>query len=118
MLGPKTKLMLFILGRFLSETDKGFENKPLTVFISKADFIKVLMKLRVAGKKERAIYSNLERLGKAKMVKYDDRQLGLTRKGFLDYRKQVDSLNGYLDILTKLNAQKILRSAKVQTVLK
>ncbi|MBU0462000.1 MAG: hypothetical protein KJ574_05420 [Nanoarchaeota archaeon] len=118
MLSSKTKLMLFVLGRFLSETDKGFENKPLTIYVSKAEFISVLLKLGTVKKKERAIYRNLELLGKEKFIKYDAKKLGLTRKGFLAYRRMVDDLNDYLDVLTKLNAQKILRSTKVQTVLK
>ena len=117
-LSGKKKEMLFILGQFFSETDRKFSQAPLSVSVSKAEFIDVIKHLSAVSKKERAIYKNLEELQKEKYVIYDDRELLLSRKGFNEYEailKEITSLNS---ISSKIEAQRITFKRKVQTKLK
>ena len=60
---------------------------PLEVSISKSLFIGVVKKAHLAEKKERALYKNMETLEEKKLIKYDNKQLSLTKKGKDLYKK-------------------------------
>jgi hypothetical protein len=117
--GKKTEQMLFILGRFLSETDRRFKHAPLRISVSKVEFITTIEKLGIVKKKERAVYRNLEILEKKKYIAYKKKNLSLTRKGYNNYKKMADSADWYSKIINELKTKKILKiTRKIQTILK
>ena len=97
------KHILFALGYWYTEANRRLHEKDLAVFVSKKEFIEILMKSGLAGKKERALYRNLEALEKQRMVSYEHRSLALTTKG----RKVFDKL--YLDLLPEIRTIESLR---------
>ncbi len=119
MLNDKNRLMLFILGHFITETNKSFTDKPLALSVSKADFIDAVMNLGVVAKKERAIYKNLEQIQKDKYTLYKNKQLSLTKKGQSAYLQIHGGIKPYLKALEDINASNIFNSAtKAQTRLR
>jgi hypothetical protein len=117
-LSGKKKEMLFILGMFFSETDRKFSQAPLSVSVSKAEFIDVIKSLSAVSKKERAIYKNLEELQKEKFVIYNERELLLSRRGFNEYEAIINEMKNLDSIASKIEAQRIIFKRKVQTKLK
>jgi hypothetical protein len=119
MLNKQNELMLFILGHFITETNKSFTNTPLELSVSKVDFIDAVMKLGVVSKKERAIYKNLEEIEKNKLALYRNKQLSLTKKGQKEYLKIRKGIDPYLKALDEIKSSKIFGSAvKAQTRLR
>lgn len=74
-------LMLYTLGKLLDETNKKVVGKPLSIALTKAQFIQMITDSEVAGKKERAVYQNLQNLEAKHYVEYSKKQLSLTAKG-------------------------------------
>ena len=68
MITPVERFMLYSLGEFCSQADKRVSNKPISLPISKVEFINVVMNANMTSKKERAIYKNLESLELKKLI--------------------------------------------------
>ncbi|MBI4152988.1 hypothetical protein HY497_00560 [Candidatus Woesearchaeota archaeon] len=82
MLTKTHQLMLYTLGQCYQQLNQRFHDAPLEVSISKVGFIEALLLSGLVGKKERAIYKNLEVLEKQKLISYEDRQLRFTARGY------------------------------------
>ena len=113
------KFILFALGTCNAECSKRFADKPITVTISKGAFIELAMKSNIVGKKERALYKNLELLEKKKLVDYSNKSLHLTNRGQTLYGKVQKELQPYFAVSQILNSQDILNfTKKARAVLK
>lgn len=97
------QVMLFTLGNWYLEAGKRLEGRPLQLCISKAAFIKAIMAAGMAGKKERALYRNLEDLEKRKLVSYKTKNLALTRQGEHQFARIQNDLRPYQTVLTVLS---------------
>lgn len=103
--------MLFVLARFLQESNKQFEDSPLRISVSKAEFIDGIMKLKAVQKQERAVYKNLENLERKRLIKYTKtKELGLTRKGLNQYNDMNKSITKYMLILNRLESKNMSRN--------
>jgi hypothetical protein len=118
MLGGKKKEMLFTLGQFLRETDRKFAEAPLLVTVSKAEFIDVILGMSAVSKKERAVYRNLEELGKEHYIAYNDKCLRFSKKGLQEYERIQKELEQLKAIESKIEAQKLIFKRRLQTKLK
>ena len=117
-LSGKKKEMLYILGQFFKETDKKFAEAPLSVSVSKAEFIDVIMSLTAISKKERAAYKDLESLGKEKYIIYEGRMLMMSKKGFKEYADIIAENKRFNEITQKIEAHRIRFKRKIQTKLR
>lgn len=112
------KFILFALGLCYAEFSKRFSGKPLSMSISKSQFIELAMKASITKKKERALYKNLETLEKKKLVSYASKNLALTERGTRLFTKISTELSPYLSVNSILTSQDILRyTRKAQAVL-
>jgi hypothetical protein len=111
------KEMLFVLGQFFKATDRRFAKTPLSVSVSKAEFIDVVRGLSAVAKKERAIYRNLEDLEKNKLILYDANGLKMSRKGYNEYKRMLTELKQFRHIARSIKAKKIQFKRKTQTKL-
>jgi DNA-binding PadR family transcriptional regulator len=105
------------LGRYHERYALILLDKPLQASLSKGAFIELLTNAGLAGKKERALYKNLEDLEKAKLVSYDNRTLVFTEKGRKEYERLVQGLDPYfrvVDMLEKTNVLKLTKKATMQ----
>jgi len=118
MLGGKKKEMLFTLGQFFRETDRKFAQTPLLVTVSKAEFIDVILGMSAVSKKERAVYKNLEELGKEHYIIYNDKCLGFSKKGLREYERIRKELDDMKAIESKIESQKLVFKRRIQTKLK
>ena len=60
------KRILYALGQCYQKLNQPYQDKPLTVFVSKIAFIELLQKAEFIKKQPRALYKNLELLEKKK----------------------------------------------------
>ncbi len=119
---PITEDMLFILGHVLQESQKQFSNKPLSVYISKADFISIALHLGAVAKHERAIYKNLELLEKSRLISYkkdkQKRSLRLSQKGYQAFQRLAQRHEDWHTIRQKIEQAELLKGNRIfQTVL-
>lgn len=113
------KFMLFTLGKWFEEANEKIKDRPLRVSISKTLFIDLVKKAQFAKKQERALYKNLEILGKRKLIEYKNKELELTNKGKKLYEEINKSLEPYFNVFKKLKEKDpISYTKKVQTVFK
>lgn len=78
----KTQLrILYSLGQCYRKLNQPYQDKPLTVFISKIAFIELLKQADFIQKQERALYKNLEFLEKKKFIEYNNKKIKLTQRG-------------------------------------
>jgi hypothetical protein len=111
--------MLYALGQCHEELAKRFSDAPVTMVMSKTDFIDLVHNAKFASKKDRAVYKNLEDLEQLKLVSYDQKTLALTEKGKLAYTKVKASITPYMDVTTTLRSDDILKYTSAnQTKLK
>ena len=111
--------MLFTLGYWYKEANRRIKAKGIEVVISKSSFISALMSAGVAGKKERALYKNLQVLEKARLISYDNKKLKLTSKGAEVYKRVKDSVMQYVRVIGKLKTKDPKSyTKKLQTVFK
>jgi|TARA_B100002003_G_C13956999_1_gene463718 predicted transcriptional regulator len=110
--------ILFILGRWYEEANKKIKGKPLEVCISKKTFIELVTKSGIAKKQDRALYKNLENLGKKKLINYNNKELMLTLKGKKLFEKINKQIKPYLNLNDKLKEKPMSYTRKVQTILK
>lgn len=107
------KLTLYSLGECYRSISAQFENKPLEVFVSKVAFIDLLLRGGLAGKKERALYQNLEDLEKKKLLLYTNKNLQFTKHGYTHYQRIKRDINPFIE-LQKLSNE-ITFTKKVQS---
>ena len=110
------KFILFALGFWYREANKKLKDKNLTVNISKALFIDILKKADIVKKQERALYKNLEYLEENKLIKYENKNLILTKLGEKNYSKIYGELEPYMTAITLVTEKDPLSySQKIQT---
>jgi len=115
----KQNFILFILGMWYLEVNKNIKNKNLEVAISKAVFIDLVKKAKLAEKKERALYKNLEILEKKKLISYKNKNLALTNRGMKLFSKINNEISPYLSILSIIKSKNPLSyTRKAQTFFK
>ena len=107
--------ILFTLGRWDAETRRRLPPE-LTPALSKKAFIEALLCAGIAGKKERALYRNLEALGQRRLIAYENRSLRLTPAGQRAYTAASKKLAPFLSVVDALRQKDPLRySKRVQT---
>lgn len=111
------RFVLFALGTCYHEVSKRLEGKPLSLSISKAEFIGIVKKMKFTKKGERAMYKNLESLESKKLVRYGEKNLALSKQG----QKLFDQIHAevipYLNIKDIVQSEDLLKYArKAQTV--
>jgi len=110
------KFMLYSLGRWFDEANKKIK-APLEVSISKSLFIGVVKKANIADKQARALYKNLEILGKKKLIAYDNKELKLAPRGSRIYGEINRSVEPYIILNEKLrDKDPISYTKRLQTV--
>jgi predicted methyltransferase len=115
--GTKQKLILFALGEYYRESNKRLKNKSLEIVIPKYVFIDLITKLKITEKKPRAIYKNLEKLEKKKLITYKNRSMRLTEKGKKLFNTLSKEVNPYLRILKTLEKTNTFKyTKKAQTI--
>jgi DNA-binding PadR family transcriptional regulator len=111
--------MLFSLGLCYEQFEARFADKPVSLVMSKADFIKLMQRAKIAHKKDRALYKNLQDLEEQRFIAYNNKSMTLTTKGqkvFLKLRKEMEP---YLEVSGILRSDDILHYVgKKQMVLK
>ena len=100
-------LMLFMLGRVFEKSQSRFASSPVELRLSKVDFIEAMMKINAVKIKERAIYKNLEALEKMKLIKYENKDMQLTKKGIAKYNKIMKKVGAYLE------TEEIIKSTRI-----
>ena len=112
------KLILFTLGSWYLEAQRKFKDTPVSLTISKATFIDLIMRANIAGKQERALYKNLEGLEKNRYISYEDKSLALTKKGQKLFEKSYKELRPYINVIHVLKQKDPLSySRRMQTKL-
>lgn len=110
--------VLFLLGLCQEAFKQKFENKPLKIYLSKTAFIEIAIKANLAEKLERALYQNLEMLGKKKCIRYSDKNLELTEKGNKRYNKIKEEIKPYLSACFTVSPENVARfTTKARTKL-
>ena len=113
------KYILFALGCWYSEANRKIKDKNLEIAISKSLFIDMMMKSCLAGKKERALYKNLEELEKRKLIGYSNRNISLTKKGMREFEKIDNEISPYTNLKNILNSKDPFSyTRRIQTKLK
>ncbi|HIH24647.1 TPA: hypothetical protein HA251_06460 [Candidatus Woesearchaeota archaeon] len=111
--------MLYALGTTYDQFSERFNGRPLAIAMNKVDFIDLVHAAKIASKKDRAVYRNLESLEKLKLIAYDNKTLALTKKGIAAYQAIRKEMEPYFYIRDLLRSDDILKyTAKRQTVLK
>ena len=91
------RLMLYALGQYYLSLNQPLMEKHLRLRTSKITFIEMLMNSNMVGKKERAIYKNLESLEKKKLIAYENKMIRLTEKGLEELRMINLEIDYYLE---------------------
>jgi hypothetical protein len=91
--------ILYSLGQCYIKLNQPFQDKPLTVFISKIAFIELIKQAEFIKKQERALYKNLEILEKKKLIEYKDKKLRLTPRGKRVFNRIEKEIKPYLNII-------------------
>ncbi len=112
------KHILYTLGSWYAEAGKKL-SAELELSIPKSVFIQALMSAGIAGKKERALYRNLELLEKKKLISYENKSLSLTARGEKEFQRIAAGVQPYLDATIVLKSRDPLSYARrVQTKLR
>ncbi len=117
-LSKKHQFILYALMKYLKKLNKKFEHQPLEASVSKIDFIKLLLKLKIVDKSQRSLYKNLEILEKKKLIKYENRFLKLTEKGLKIVQAKDKELYPYLRLIVNIEKGKIPTRKSPQTYFK
>ena len=119
MLTKVQEFMLYALGTTYEQFTARFAGKPMAIVMSKADFIELVHSAKIASKKDRAVYRNLESLEKLRLIAYNNRTLALTKKGQLAYASIKRDLGPYFFVSDLLKSNDLLKyTTKKQTVLR
>jgi len=81
--------ILFSLGQFYQFLNQPLVEKPLKLRTSKITFIEHLLNSGMITKQERALYKNLESLGKNKLIQYEQKMIRFTETGL----KELERIN-------------------------
>ncbi len=111
-LSEKQRFILFVLGKLYEESNRKLKEKILQVSISKSAFIEIVKKGGLTEKGERALYKNLEDLEKLNYINYENKILGLNRKGLKEYNKINRELKPYLNIIKIIESENLVRLTK------
>ena len=103
---------MFVLGKLYEESNRKLKEKILQVSISKSAFIEIVKKGGLTEKGERALYKNLEDLEKLNYINYENKILGLNRKGLKEYNKINRELKPYLNIIKIIESENLVRLTK------
>jgi len=118
-LSKEERYILYALGKSYQSFNRQFSNKPLEVSISKVVFIDLLISSNSVNKKERAIYKNLKALGSKRFIKYKEKELSFTKKGFREFKKVDENIVNYVELINHIqNPRTISIHKKIQTKLK
>lgn len=111
------KYILYSIGQLYKEANQKLEGKDLQLAIDKVTFIEFAMKAKIAGKKERALYKNMEELEKRKLVNYANKELYLTKKGEKIFLKLESEILPYFKLTKLMKEQNPLKyTKKAQTI--
>ena len=80
------RYVLYALGHCFRAFTTAFLNKPLTVSMSKALFIEMLLASGSVDTKERALYRTLASLEKKRFIRYGKQGLQFSRAGFTAFK--------------------------------
>ncbi|MBT7902233.1 hypothetical protein HN587_00065 [Candidatus Woesearchaeota archaeon] len=100
------------LGRFLTESDKRFAKSPLLVTVSKAEFVEYLLNTNFFDKQERALYKDLVKFEKSKLIAYKEKELRLTKKGLTLLMRIASEYDQLTDIKVKTTSQNIVKFSR------
>ena len=117
-LNKKHQFILYALMKYLKKLNSRFDNQPLEASVSKIDFIRLLLDLKIVEKSERGLYRNLEMLEKKKLIKYENKFLKLTDKGLKSVKQKEDELFPYLKLIINIEKGKIENLKSPQTYFK
>ncbi len=106
------KYVLFVLGSCERELCKRVAGKPLEIVLSKSAFIELVMRSGVAGKKERALYKNLESLEKQKLLTYDHTIIHLTKRGKKEFLVLANAVEPFIRARDVLSSTDVLKCTK------
>ncbi len=106
------KYILFVLGLCERELHKRVAGKPLEITLSKSAFIELVMHSGVAGKKERALYKNLESLEHRKLLKYYHSVIHLTERGEKQFSLIAKTIDPFIRVHDVLLSTDLLKSTK------
>lgn len=93
------KRILFSLGQCYKKLNQPYQDKPLTVLISKIAFIELVKQADFIKKQERALYKNLELLEMKKLIEYSDKKIKLTQRGKRVFHRIEKETRPYLEII-------------------
>jgi coproporphyrinogen III oxidase-like Fe-S oxidoreductase len=96
------RFMLYSLGKWFEEANEKNKRQTIKDSISKSLFVDFVLNSKVAEKKERAIYKNLETLEEKKLIQYDNKEIELTEKGIKFYEKIKSDIDPYVTVQKKL----------------
>lgn len=90
--------ILYSLGQCYKKLNQPYQNKPLTVLISKIAFIELLKQADFIKKQERALYKNLELLEKKKLLAYKEKKIKLTQRGQRTFNRIEKEIKPFVEI--------------------
>jgi hypothetical protein len=97
-ISQKHIFILYALLKYITAINRRFDDKPLEASVSKIFFIKHLLESGIVEKTKRGLYKNLEALEKNRFIKYDNRVLMLTAKGYKSAAKKDSEISPYIDL--------------------
>ena len=110
--------MLYALGTYQEEFSRRFEGRPVTMVLNKVDFIDLVHKTKIASKKDRAVYKNLQDLEEQRYVSYEHKTLALTKRGGKEFVRIKRDISPYVIVAGVLGSDDIMHyTKKAQTVL-
>lgn len=110
--------MLYALGTCQEEFSRRFVGRPVTMVLNKVDFIDLIHETKIASKKDRAVYKNLQDLEEQRFVSYEHKTLVLTKKGEQEFVRIKRDISPYVIVAGVLGSDDIMRyTRKAQTVL-
>lgn len=107
----KHKIVLFALGLYFEIASKTLP-KGMSVVLPKHIFIGFVKKIKILKKGERALYRNLEFLEKKKYIEYDKKDIKITKKGKLLYKKIKKDIKPFVDVVKEIIPKKIIKKTK------
>ena len=106
------KFILYALGIWYLEANEKLKDKQLEIAISKAVFIDIVKEAGIVEKQSRALYKNLELLEKSKLIKYNNKNLSLTKKGNKIFSKVREDSQPYIEVAKILAGKNPLSYSK------
>ena len=111
-LSEQQKFILFALGKCYQKCNQDLNERILQASISKSAFIEIVNKAGLAKKKERALYKNLESLGEARFISYENKNLALTKKGKKAFDRLNKDLQPYTNLIQIIQSEDLLKLTK------